>query len=205
MRRAGVHADAGEVAITERLRDGMRQALSSTGLPWGDAMVVLPGTESRSIAATSIPDGRTDIPILMIAVFRRFGEHDPHAIIECKRIAADSAGLCREYVVEGIDRFRTGKYAGNHSAGFMAGYLIAGSANDTAAKVNRYLARKSRCVERLRPSGLVSESWAWESRHPRTARPPVEIHHALLPGKAPPRRRKDRAGRDPSTHGCGSG
>ena len=84
-----INTSTGEVEITERLRDGMRCALKSRNFPWGKSMAVLPGTESRSRPEVPVPDGRTDIPILWIKIFLRFGEHDPHAIIECKRI-------CRE-------------------------------------------------------------------------------------------------------------
>ncbi len=171
--------------MTERLRDGMRSALNGGELPWGRTMIVLPGTESRSRPDVLLPDGRTDIPILWIEIFLRSGEHDPHAIIECKRIAGDDTHLCREYVVNGIDRFRTGKYAGNHAAGFMAGYLIAGDAGAAARGVNRYLnaghgSHAPRCAENLKPSTLVSEPWAWASHHPREAAPAVALHHALL-------------------------
>ena len=171
--------------MTERLRDGMRSALNGGGLPWGRTLVVLPGTESRSRPDVLLPDGRTDIPILLIEIFLRSGEHDPHAIIECKRIAGDDSHLCREYVVHGIDRFRCGKYAGNHAAGFMAGYLIAGDANTAASGVNRYLnsirkKHEPRRDENLKPSDLVSEPWAWVSRHPREAAPAMTLHHAFL-------------------------
>ena len=74
-----VNAGAAEVPMTERLRDGMRSALNGGELPWGRTMVVLPGTESRSRPDVLRPDGRTDIPILLIRTFLRFGEHDPHA------------------------------------------------------------------------------------------------------------------------------
>ena len=183
---ADVHAGATEIAMTERLRDGMRQALNSGSLPWSRNMVVLPGTESRSRSEVLLPDGRTDIPILWIELFLHFGEHDPHAIIECKRIAGSDSRLCREYVVEGIDRFRSGKYATNHAAGFMAGYLIAGDASAAAEGVNRYLnspreRRKPRQDENLTPSSLVEEASAWVSRHPRTDTPPIDIHHIFLP------------------------
>ena len=171
--------------MTERLRDGMRSALNGGELPWGRTMTVLPGTESRSRPDVLLPDGRTDIPILWIEIFLRSGEHDPHAIIECKRIAGDDSDLCSKYVVRGIDRFRTGKYAGNHAAGFMAGYLIAGDANTAAGGVNRYLnsIRKKhapRRDENLKPSDLVSEPWAWVSRHPREAAASMALHHAFL-------------------------
>ena len=177
-----VNAYAAEVPMTERLRDGMRSALRGDKL----FMVVLPGTESRSRPEVALPDGRTDIPILCIEIFFRFGEHDPHAIIECKRIAGGDAALCRKYVVNGIDRFRIGKYAGNHSTGFMAGYLIAGDATSAAHGINKYLNaghmnREPRHDENLKPSTLVTEPWAWTSRHPRVAAPEVVLHHAFLP------------------------
>ena len=84
-----VNADANEVVMTERLREGMRSALRGT--PWSKNMIVLPGTESRSRQEVPLPDGLTDIPILLIQIFSRFGEHDPHAIIECKRIAGGNS------------------------------------------------------------------------------------------------------------------
>lgn len=180
-----VNPTAGELALTERLRDGMRHVLDTGNLPWGADLIVQPGTESRSRPDVVVPDGRTDIPLLSIEVFRRFRDHDPHAIIECKRIAGTNARLCREYVAEGIDRFRTGKYGAAHAVGFMAGYLIAGDANDAASGINRHLnsrrgGRMPRREENLVPSALVDEPWAWVSRHPRTAAP-VELHHAFLP------------------------
>lgn len=182
---ADVHAGATEIAMTERLRDGMRHALDSGNFPWGRNMIVLPGTESRSRSEVLLPDGRTDIPILWIEIFLRLGEHDPHAIIECKRIAGSDAHLCREYVLEGIDRFRTGKYAGNHATGFMVGYLIAGDASAAALGVNRYLnsprrKRKPRHHENLTPSSLVEKTWTWVSHHPRTAASDTELHHVFL-------------------------
>ena len=124
-------------------------------------------------------------PILWIEVFLRFGEHDPHAIIECKRIAGPDTRLCREYVVEGIDRFRTGKYAANHATGFMVGYLIAGDAAAAAQGINGYLnsrrgQHEPRPNESLAPSNLVEASWAWISRHHRIAPGTIELHHAFL-------------------------
>ena len=170
----------GEVKITEKLRDGMREALNSGGLRWKGSMVVLPGTESRSRPDVPRPDGRTDIPILVIAIFLRFQEHDPHAIIECKRIAGSDSDLCREYVVEGIDRFRIGKYGGNHSTGFMTGYLVAGNASTAAAGINRYLNGRGRNAESLKASNVVAAPWAWQSAHPRPERLAIELHHSFL-------------------------
>jgi len=181
-----VHARAGEVAITERLRAGMREVLRDNRFPW-KTMVVLPGTESRSRPDVLLPDGRTDIPIFLIEIFLQTGEHDPHAIIECKRLAGSDTHLCREYVLEGIDRFKTGKYAGRHAAGYMAGYLLSGGAPAAAAGVNGYLSRKARHAEHLGLSRLLARPWLWDSRHPRAApSPPIELHHAFLGFQASP-------------------
>lgn len=173
-----VHVGADEVPITERLRDGMRNALGT--LPWGKTMIIAPGTESRSRATLARPDGRTDIPIFLIEVFVRYGEHDPHAIIECKRIAGTEARLCREYVVEGIDRFRTAKYSENHAAGFMVGYVISGDAAEAVAGVNAYLDGQNREAEHLASSDLVPRPGIWRSRHARTDRLPIDVHHSFL-------------------------
>ncbi len=170
---------AGEVEITERLRDGMRCALDSGMLPW-KTMKVLPGTESRSRPDVLVPDGRTAISIQLTEIFDHFRIHDPHAIIECKRVSSDGAHLCRQYVVAGIDRFRTGKYSENHSTGFMIGYLIAGGLESAVAGINCNLNRRSRCAENLRPSNLISEPWVWGSIHPRKTNSPIELHHAFL-------------------------
>ena len=175
-----VNVEAGEVFMTERLRDGMRGVLKSH--PWGKMLIVLPGTESRSRSNVVLPDGRTDIPLMLIEVFLRTQEHDPHAIIECKRITGSNTHLCREYVVEGIDRFATGKYGENHATGFMVGYVLAGTAAESADGVNAYMTRVSRKVDHLEPADDLEEAPSWTSRHVRAARPssPIRLHHVFL-------------------------
>lgn len=172
---------AGEVEITERLRDGMRAALKTGRLPWSKSFLIAPGTESRSTLEITTPDGRTDIPVYLIEVFLRYGEHDPHAIIECKRLDGADAHLCREYVVEGVDRFRSAKYGENHAAGFMAGYLLRGDPPEAATAVNRYFTRVGRTTEQLASSSLLSDTTFWRSAHARAAPlAPIDLHHALL-------------------------
>ena len=178
-----IGTDNGELEITERLRDGMREAANARALEL--SLVVLPGSESRSRPDVATPDGRTDIPLLIIEIFLRYGEHDPHAIIECKRVAGSRPDLCREYVVEGIDRFRHGKYSANHSIGFMIGYLVAGDANSAASRINRYLKGKSRDADSLHRSNLVAASWARRSAHARSSGSSIELHHAFLAFTAP--------------------
>lgn len=183
-----VHAAAGEVEITERLRDGMRQVVNNNGLhpKLEIKMVVLSGSESRSRPEILTPDGRTDIPILIIEIFAQYGVHDPHAIIECKRIAGSDTKLCRLYVISGIDRFQTGKYARNHRVAFMVGYLISGEAAAAVSGINKYLAGKGRQAEHLEPSNTIKASHTWKSAHPRTGSSPIELRHAFFRPKAAP-------------------
>lgn len=184
----GETALEGEVVVTELLRDGMRQALRSGALAWGKTFIVALGMESRSTPDVMTPDGRTDIPLYVLEVFLRHAEHDPHAIIECKRLDGTDTHLCREYVVEGVDRFRSGKYAENHASGFMAGYLLGGDAQSAAAGVNAYLARVKRADERIVLSQVVRHPAFWQSQHARTVqRPAIAIHHALLGLTAAPK------------------
>lgn len=176
-----VNAQAGEVWMTGRLRDGMIKELKLKGLPWSKELMVLPGTESRSDTTVVIPDGRTDISLMLIKVFLRAEEHDPHAIIECKRIAGSDTHLCREYVLEGVDRFRIGKYGHNHALGFMVGYVLSGTAVEAVDGVNAYLTRVSRKGEHLEPADICEDAPSWESQHARaTPSSPVRLHHAFL-------------------------
>ena len=171
----GATAEIKEVPLTEKLRDGMRLANSRP-----PSMIVLAGTETRSTPDVPKPDGHTDIPLMCINIFLQFAEHDPHAIIECKRVAAGDADLCREYVVNGIDRFRDGKYSGRHTAAFMAGYVLVGTFDAVVHGINSYLARQRRLGERLEPSTLINDPWCRESKHARLAHGPIALYHAFL-------------------------
>ena len=176
-----VQPGAEEEEITECLRDGMRMALREDVVKDGRRIAVLPGTESRSGPDVPKPDGRTDIPVFFNRIHELLGEHDPHAIIECKRVAGNHASLCRLYVVEGIDRFAKGKYAGNHVVGFMTGYLVSGDAAAAVSRINRYLTGRKRPSEHLGPSCILDEPWTRSSRHPRpTPLVSIDIHHVFF-------------------------
>lgn len=176
-----VSVGSGEVTITERLRDAMRKVVNSDEVGWKGKMIVAPGAESRSSMKLRAPDGRTDIPIYVIGIYADTLDHDPQAIIECKRIGGSDARLCREYVTEGVDRFRSGKYGRNHSTGFMVGYLISGSAQAAATRINGYLNHKFHRTEKLVRSNFVSGFYTWRSSHPRADGRSIELHHAFLP------------------------
>lgn len=171
----GATAADNERPLTEHLRRGMRTA---NGRP--DSMVVQRGTESLSSQAAVEPDGLTDIPLFFIEIFMQYLDHDSHAIIECKRLAGGDSRLRREYVVNGIDRFRDGKYASHHTAAFMVGYVLVGTIDDAADGVNKYLAGQRRVGESLGPSTVVLQPWFRESKHPRHIHGPIALHHAFL-------------------------
>lgn len=179
-----VTADAYELVLTERLRDGMRQVVNREEAADGPGdslrMSILPGTESRSGPDVVVPDGRTDIPILL----RRPFSHEPHAIIECKRVSGSDSSLCRLYVDQGIDRFAGGKYAWNHATGFMVGYVILGTPATAANGVNGHLKCKGRSAEQLEPS-VPGESWVRRSCHPRQDGGPIRLLHAFLACRPP--------------------
>ena len=174
-------AAANEILLTQCLRAGMIEELKSRQAAWCKRMTVLPGTESRSRSSALKPDGLTDISVCLQDIRERYDEHDPHVIIECKRVTEYDAALCRLYVGKGIDRFADGKYGIKHTIGFMVGYVISGAIHKATAKINRRLTRKKRRKECLQRSGVVREAWAWVSRHPRPKpHVAIELHHAFF-------------------------
>ena len=178
-----VTSDTGEVLITEYLREGMRRVVETghLGIPLRVTVIVSPGSESRSGESVMVPDGVTDIPMLFVGLRATNGVHDPHAIIECKRISLEDRHLRRRYVVDGIDRFRAGKYARNHAVGFMVGYIVSGDTHRVVGSVNSYLQRTSREEETLRLSGILRPSRFWSSRHIRSSPLiPIDIFHSFF-------------------------
>ena len=174
-----------EVEVTELLRQGMRTAMDQRtgGKP---RMLVPPGTESRSQGAVSRPDGLTDIPIYFLDIVESCLDHDPHAVIECKRIAGSDRALCRLYVTEGIDRFVSGKYGHRHAFAFMCGYLQREDADSAVEGINRYLRKLGRGTERLGTSTIMPRVWARSSRHRRVSDlTAMDIHHVFLEFNAP--------------------
>jgi hypothetical protein len=119
---------------------------------------------------------------MLFEVFLRTQEHDPRAIIECKQIAGADTHLCREYVVEGLDRLATGKYGAAHAVGFMVGYVLSGTPSESAGGVNAYLTRTFRNHDYLMLKDVCSDSPSWESQHGRKKpSSPIKLHHAFNP------------------------
>lgn len=177
--------------MTWHLRQGMIAALDREVVPSSKKMTVLPGTEPWSPSPPANQVGLTDISIHLQTVREKSGDHDPHAVVECKRIAGTDRGLCVLYVSEGIDRFskprfpgRVPKYSGRHGTAFMVGYLISGSADSATNGINGVLSQAGRKAECLLPCTVLDESWARTSRHLRptlgTLGAPLDLHHAFL-------------------------
>lgn len=174
---------AREDALNELLRDGMRLAVEEDRalglhrrLP---EMRILPEGASRSRPEVGRPDGRPDIPILLSRPFSQ----EAHAVIECKRVGGNRAMLCRLYVVEGIDRFKSGKYASNHETAFMVGYVITSTCVAAVDGVNGYLERQARPQDQLEQLPGMARS-TWQSHHSRTSGFPIVLLHTFLMGRA---------------------
>lgn len=174
---------AREDALNELLRDGMRFAVEEDRalglhrrLP---EMRILPEGASRSCPELDRPDGRPDIPILLSRPFSQ----EAQAVIECKRVDGNRAKLCRLYVVEGIDRFTSGKYARNHETAFMVGYVITGTCVAAVDGVNGYLERRARPQDQLEQLPGMDRS-TWRSHHSRTSGFPIVLFHTFLMGRA---------------------
>lgn len=173
-----------EDVLNELLRDGMRLAVEndrgSGRLRRLPEMRILSEGASHSRSDVDRPDGRPDIPILLSRPF----SHEAHAIIECKRVAGSSARLCRLYVVEGIDRFKNGKYAWNHATAFMVGYVIAGTRVAAIDGVNGYLQRQARPQDQLEEWLPGANRSTWRSRHSRTSGSSIVLFHTFVAARA---------------------
>ena len=180
--QTGVRPGTQEARLTVRLRDGMQEALKPKGVARrGPRMLVIMGTETLSHPGIGVPDGRVDIAIFFPAILEARHDHDPHAIVECKRIAGNDRRLHRRYVRRGIDRFASGQYAARHVVGFMAGYLESGDADLATQGINRYLTDRNRPDELLGSATALNAKWARSSRHARRiGRNPIDLHHAFL-------------------------
>ena len=176
-----LHRELTEVEMTRHLRDGMRDALTSGRDAWCMKMTVLPGTESTS-PNRRVPDGLTDIPLLFTDLRERLHDHDPQAVIECKRVAENQPTLCRRYVDLGIDdRFRSGKYSSRHVVGFMVGYLLAGTVRGTVGRINQRVSMRLGGAEVLGMCTVIDAPSARSSRHQRQGGlAPISLHHAFL-------------------------
>lgn len=112
--------------------------------------------------------------------------------LECKRLNVIKEGtkrrLATEYVIHGMMRFITGRYASEVLEGGMLGYVLNGDVADATARVSAAVAARQVELGMERPglllqSGVLSEvEYARETRHRRgAADEQFIIHHLFVP------------------------
>lgn len=162
-----LEATLGERKMTRWLIGGIRRTMRDLG------MTVARGTET--------PEGNVpDICINFQRLREEEDEHEPHVVVECKRVAGSDSDLCGRYVRQGMSRFTEAKYGKRRSHGFMVGYLTSGSVVDAVAGVNVYLTRHWSETDRLEQAHILASLEAWQSHHSRSHEAPIVIMHQFL-------------------------
>ena len=65
--------------------------------------------------------------------FRAWDKSDGYFGAECKRLSIGQSKLIQEYIVNGVNRFTSGKYASKCSVSAMIGYVQDGQVSDIVA------------------------------------------------------------------------
>lgn len=160
-------ASLGEREVTRWLIGGMRRTMGHLGV------TVARGTET--------PEGNVpDICISFQKLREEKDEHEPHVVVECKRVAGDDSELCRLYVRKGMSRFKERKYGKRRFHGFMVGYLMSGSGDEAVEGINVYLVRHWGEADCLKKTELSTSLAVWQSRHSRPAEQPIEVMHQFF-------------------------
>lgn len=156
-----------EPEVTRWLIGGMRRTMRGLGV-----------TISRS---TETAEGnKPDICISFQRLREEEGEHEPHVVVECKRVAGDDSGLCGLYVRKGMSRFKERKYGKRRFHGFMVGYLTSGSSDEAVEGINAYLVRHWSDADCLSKTKLSTSLEVWQSRHSRPTEEPIDLMHQFL-------------------------
>jgi hypothetical protein len=97
---------------------------------------------------------RTDIGVIS----RKYSKHRIICFIEAKRLPTDKIGTIREkeYVLNGIERFKTSKHGNKLPYSLMVGYIQEENANHWHTKVNEWI------TEQILKSSNQSISWVEE-------------------------------------------
>ena len=177
---SAIDEQSNERELNQHLREGMRAAANTGAVRSWRRISVFGATESEPLDET-VHEGFPDISIHLRDVRERQAIHGPHAVIECKRIAGSEGELSVRYVKKGVDRFVSGKYAAQHSVGFMVGYVLSGGAALAVERVNQYVRAQGRGVECLGASTLFpDQSQARTSLHSRLGQGHIVLHHTML-------------------------
>jgi hypothetical protein len=97
-----------------------------------------------------IPDGRIDFKLI-------YGwQQNDYFSIECKRVSSTDTNLARLYVMEGVVRFTSGKYAAGHDWGAMLAFVIDSDPTGSATLINSKLEKLS--AETFLSGGILAET-----------------------------------------------
>lgn len=120
-------------------------------------------------------------PHIDIVIFP-YTEQDVFLSIECKRLAKND--LTRLYVVEGVDRFVTGKYGRKSAVGAMVGYIIEGAPEELVNRINVHIERHQGMGHEHRMSLASPIHWlqsVYNSDHIRSEpHPLISLTHLLF-------------------------
>ena len=174
--------DALEDPTTEDLCRRLRNSRSAAELP---LRIDIQMTELGKSAAAD--QGRMDIVFSALLPTEQI-----YFCLECKRLNVTKSGSTRsyatEYVVHGMTRFITGKYASQVQQGGMLGYVLDGDVERAMQRVS--VAIRARWDELgMRSPGLMlpcsirtGDPMARETRHCRgLAKQDFVIHHVFAP------------------------
>jgi hypothetical protein len=129
-----------EVPITRRLRRALKQAKDYQRLP-----VRIERESVEDDPSTGAELGRIDLKFLPAVS----ALEEVYFAFECKRLNILENGkrrtLAPEYIIEGMMRFVTGRYASLMRHGGMIGYVLDGHCNDAVRLVKRNV--RKRCDE----------------------------------------------------------
>lgn len=102
--------------------------------------------------------------------------------IECKRLS--NGKLSKEYVIQGMERYRGGRYAADKPFGAMIGYVISGRIDDMPRHINDQLKKHPTWSEtdRLVKYEPVRDCWTlYSSRHKRDSNfPDIRLVHMFI-------------------------
>jgi hypothetical protein len=126
-----------------------------------------------------MPTGRVDIKII-----GGFRYHD-FLLIECKRVRGDRRTLAKKYVLEGVMRFVSGRYAPGHPLGVLFGFVISGTPPQAAALIEIELAAHPPVASTI--AWHISSAWplpstAYSTTHTQALayHHEIELLHILL-------------------------
>lgn len=123
-----------EVPTTVVVRKAMRRVKRALGF----TNLQIRGEHELEDMSTTDPTilGRIDITLEFL---HQFGDEDAYVAVECKRVRPGDSTLNGSYVINGVHRFVTGKYAAGHEWGFMLGYVLGTPVKDVVDFVDARL------------------------------------------------------------------